>query len=413
MFRGYCLLWQKRAKKRIVQMLLLTLLLSAILLVSGSLLARDMASEASRQKLKIAVTGDISGDYLGFGIHMLQQLDISRLTVTLITMGEAEARHGLMTGEIAAWIRMPEGFMDSVISGENRKLEYITAGGTQNIGDLLLRDMAETASLLITESQSRIYSMQRYLYENGMEDRWHEETVELSMQYLSLILGRSGLFDLQLMGVSGGLAGNGWLFCSVLILFLLFSGIGGCSLFIRQETELMRILSAKELEAGKQVMAEFLTCFFTLAVSFGAFAVLLIGVMGALSKYGGLGQESFGPEKPFLFFVALVPVILLFAAFQLFLYELVSDFINGVMIQFMGAVCMGYLSGCFYPASFFPDAVRKIGSVLPVGCALHYAQTAYREGTAWKELVWISLYAALFLIGTVLVRRARITTEWR
>ena len=58
---------------------------------------------------------------------------------------------------------------------------------------------------------------------------------------------------------------------------------------------------------------------------------------------------------PFWAFVgSLIPVTIMFAAGQFFLFEAADGIVNGILMQLLCGIGMGYLSGYFYPSSFFP-----------------------------------------------------------
>lgn len=103
-----------------------------------------------------------------------------------------------------------------------------------------------------------------------------------------------------------------------------------------------------------------------------------------------------------------MPVTAMFAALQFLLYELVTCVVSGLLLQFVCGIGMGYLSGFFYPAAFFPDAIKRIGSILPTGVALQYVDSSVAEEGALTGGFGVLLYLAVFLALSVLVRKCRI-----
>ena len=92
-------------------------------------------------------------------------------------------------------------------------------------------------------------------------------------------------------------------------------------------------------------------------------------------------------------------------AMQFFLYSLIPSALGGVLLQFLCAAAMGYVCGCFYPYGFFPDAVQRLGAVLPAGLALRSLGGALRGRGAdvWPLLAC----AAVFLLCSAALRRWR------
>ena len=63
------------------------------------------------------------------------------------------------------------------------------------------------------------------------------------------------------------------------------------------------------------------------------------------------------------------PVAAMFAALQFFLFEAADGIVNGILLQLICGIGMGYLSGYFYPSAFFPEKMRMLGELLPSGAA--------------------------------------------
>ena len=103
---------------------------------------------------------------------------------------------------------------------------------------------------------------------------------------------------------------------------------------------------------------------------------------------------GFGEQLGFM--LQLIPVVVLVSAMQAFLYELVTNVVTGVLLQFVIAVSMAYVSGCIYPLSFFPEFVQVIGAYSPIGAALSYMQKGLTGQNGMKELMIIVCYILLF-----------------
>ena len=123
----------------------------------------------------------------------------------------------------------------------------------------------------------------------------------------------------------------------------------------------------------------------------------------------GLTSSSF--LKGFLLFgLKVIPVILLAAAIDLFLYEMSEVLITGVLLQFLVMIALAYLSGVFYTMPTMPESLKAIQPWLPTGQALIYLQqTAKHSGKALISLLCVLLWTGLFLIGSFLLRKSKIT----
>ena len=118
--------------------------------------------------------------------------------------------------------------------------------------------------------------------------------------------------------------------------------------------------------------------------------------------------EGMGAEPLTQFLPALLPVTAMFAALQFLLYEIMAGVVSGILLQFLCGIGMGYLSGFFYPAAFFPDIMQRLGRIMPTGAALRYVNGSVAKEESGMAGFGVLLYLAVFLVLSVYVRRSRI-----
>lgn len=390
--------------KRIIKifpsvMVTTVILVCGLTLLAAALFQLENAQE-KKQKVEIGLAGSMEGSYLGFGIQALQSLDSSRFAIDFLEMSsETEAKEALERGELSAYVLIPDGFVDALVRGENRPVTYVTSPGAAGIGSMVMNELVETISDLITESENGIYGAQRFLREQGREDIYWEASDRLYLRYLDFILGRELVYKIELTGVSGGLTVIEYYTCSIIILFLLFWGIAAAPFQIHREFYIFKLLRAKGLSAGWQILAEYGAYILLLSGSFLPI-MILVGAVAARTEFVMFDSQ--------LWVLGILPVILLFAAMQLVIFEWITNPVTGALIQFLGALGLGYLSGCFYPVTFFPAGVQLIAPFLPTGAAMEYSGKMMLGSTAYGELVVMGLYGAGFLLAAVLLRKRRL-----
>jgi len=98
---------------------------------------------------------------------------------------------------------------------------------------------------------------------------------------------------------------------------------------------------------------------------------------------------------------------------QFFLYEITDSTVSAVLLQLLAALGMAYICGCLYPLPFFPDAVQKIGGILPAGVASAYLRQIL-SGTV-TPVVWggCVLYTTVFFALTVWLRNRKMAGDNR
>ncbi len=406
-FRIYLLAQMKRVKKALPAVLIMTLLLTGcIALISKVMLIADSSSE-KKQKVQIGLVGDISGSYLGFGISALQHLDSSRFAIEFIEMEEEEARDRLNHGTLSAFVIVPEGFVEAAVRGENMPLTYVSTSGSLRLGSMIMNELVNTISSLLTESQNAIYGMQNYLVNNGMSDIYWQATDELYLRFLDFILGRTSVYELEIMCLSGNLSMIGYYLCGFTVLFLLLWGIAGSPLYIKKDHALPALLSSKGQNTLSQMAGEFVAYFVLMATSF-LLVIVLVAVAMGLTGFTLPEWEREGIGILFGFYVKMLPVAAVICAMQLLLFELTSDMVSGILLQFLCALSLGYLSGCFYPISFFPESIQMVQPLLPTGVAVNYGGNLLMEESTAIEMVLLLGYLLLFLVLATAMRKRKI-----
>lgn len=361
-----------------------------------------------RTKLKVAVVGDTSESYLGFGIQAIRVIDDSRFMIELPDMTETEAKKGLIHGDISGYIKVPEGLVESIVTGANdRKLILVTSEGQKGIIGSLAQEMSKVVSTLLTCSQSAIYGMQTILMdEKGSGSLW-EATDIMNLRYLDMVVNRADLYELDILGISNGLSTKGYYLCGILIFFLQLSGIDHSPYFTRRKKESAALLASKGVGPFKQILGEYLACVF-LNLCCLLEIMLFLGIVMQRGLFRIDEWEKMGMDALTGFSAGLLPVAAMLAAMQLLLYELTTGVVSGIMIQFVSSIAMGYLAGCFYPANLFPDTLKHLGAVLPTGVAMRYANGIMKGGPRIADCAGIILYMFSFLGIAVLVRKYRL-----
>ncbi len=409
LFLKYLVVQLKRIKKALPSSIVTTLLLfGCVVMIAGMILWTDASSE-SKQKIQVGLVGETEGTYLGVGITALQNLDSTRFTIDFLELTEPMARRMLNNMEINAYVVIPDGFLDSIVRGSNLPLKYVTTPGAVGLGTKVMNELIDTISTLLTESQSAMYGMQRMVLTYGEREQYNLATAELFMRFTDFIIGRTMIYNLEVIGISQNLSLVGYYLCGLTILFLLLWGITGSRLFVKREVALSRLLAAKGQCIVSQTIAEYMAYLTLMTVTMLVVMILLFTGMRA-SGFNIPEWRHMGIAQVVDYTVHLFPAILAIAALQFLLSELSTNPVNGMMLQFLCALGFGYITGCFYPLSFFPDGLQKLQPYLPSGAAMNYCAKGLQSKPAGGELLLLLLYTVVFLTFTYIVRRRRIQT---
>ena len=403
----YFLLQIKKVCKALPFLLITTLALTAILGLLALAQTKGVQADEGRQKIRLGIVGDSEDAFVQSGISLLQEMDSSRFTCTIEEMTESEARQALENQKINGYLIIPEDFVRSVMSGENEKVTFVTGTAQYGLGTMLARELADAVSTLLTETQSGIYAFIRFARQEGATAPLDEQILQMNFRYFDVVLPRADIYNVDTPDSTSFLSVQGYYFCSVLLLFFLFFGTASCYLFIRREDSLGRMLAVQGRGALSQALAEYGACCVLTGLSYLALAVILLAVSAGtgitLPELEGKGPAGY--ITVLLAMALLIPVV---SALQYFLTQLVHSLAGGVLLSFCCVAGMGYLSGCFYPLSFFPPSIQKISAWTPTGLLMEYLQRILTGDGAGMIPVLLMLWILLFAGASAGVKKFRL-----
>lgn len=398
----YVVLQLKRGFKQLPRVAVFTLIL---LLVAGVLCTVLLAENTNSEKnalLKVGITGDLENTYLQLGILAVKEFDSSNTYVEFISMEEEDAVKGLKSGELAGYLFVPDTFMDAVLHGGKIELTYVSKNSPVGIGPLLTNEIVQVASDLIGESLTGVIAVQRAAKEYGLTDDMNELVEEINIRYVSYVLDRDDLYEVEYIGVHNGLSFAGYYVCGILFLLILLMGITCAPMMVRDNSSLVRLSRARGIGIFRQIVSEFLG--FALSPVMVTGVILL--VLSILSQVMVLPIPELENLSASIVW-EMIPVISMLLAMQMLLYECTSDIIAGVILQFVAAVGLAYISGCFYPPYFFPEGVQTAARWLPGGVAMEYIGGILNGNGGDGLLVWGYCLLLLLLAGMVRGLRMR------
>lgn len=403
-FPVYLRLQCRRARHLLPRVLAVTLLLILAAALAGTALFHARENDPSLRKTRVGVVTGAENAVFRAGVHALETFDSSRYEVEFLFLEEAEAAAALRAGELSAYLAVPDDFVESVYAGDVRPIRYVSRSGAAGIDAALLREIADAVSRLMLESENAQYGVQRYVLDHLPEADPYEADAALVERYFSLVLARDGLFRVETVGVSGALSYAGYYLCALAVAFLLLWGLAAAPLFAGRSEELSLLLRARGFGGGRQILGEF-PAYLALMLpgalcAAGAAAVFLRRAAPRIPELGGASPAALGG--------ALLLCILMLSAMQFFLYELAPSAVGGTPLQFLAAAVMGYLCGCFYPYGFFPEAVQRLGALLPPGVGLRLLGGVLSGGGSAGYALAALGYTALFLALAALVRNGRL-----
>lgn len=368
--------------KRLLPSLFSILFISLTLII---ILLCVLSFSDTKEIKKIAVVSYTDDFYVDMASAILSETE----HFETVRLSEKEARESLVSGEIQGYAVVPENFIESAMKGKNIPFSYVLLKKPSALSHILTGEIVKSVSVLLTESQRAVYGMRQFLKDSGQKEKLKSETEKMSFDIVSKILRREDFFEVENLSEKESLSLFEYYFISGVLIFHLILGMSLSGHMIKENLSLSRLLSSRGVSVTRQVIYEW-TAFFIIT---GVFSLTLSIAFGVVL---GIGNT--------FFFV--LPLALL-SAFQFFVYELSSSVVAGTLAQFFSSFLLAYISGYFYPSYFFPEGVRTVASLLPLGKAFSVSEGLVKNGLGLTDVLHSALYTALFLIFSTLLRKAR------
>ena len=107
-------------------------------------------------------------------------------------------------------------------------------------------------------------------------------------------------------------------------------------------------------------------------------------------------------------FLLSFPVIILISSLHFLIFEFNADILTSIMSSIIISILMAYISGVFYPTSFFPKTIAMLGNNSPVGVSFRYLRLVLKDEYSLKLLIYTLLYTILFLGISIFLRKRRL-----
>lgn len=395
----------KRAGRMLPQMLAVTLLLAVLAAMAALMLSRIRDEDKSQQIIRIGVVGDEDEEILSNAVELLGSVDSSRFAISFERMGESEAAGLLRSGRINGYVTVPDGFAEALWYGEHKPMSYVSYSGGADVGTQLVRELVVSVSSLVLETENAVYGAQDAVRDKLPELNPYGMGNKLVYRYAAAILDRDRLYSFELLGAADSLSIPAYYLCGISLLFVMLWSVSCAPLFSRRSRELGQLLGADGFGAVGQVFSEFAAYLLLLLFALLAAGALAFALLGRFGISIPELQEREGSLLPLA--AGLLPPALMLCALQFLLYELANSTVSGILLQFLNAAVQGYLAGCFYPSSFFPEGLRRLGALLPAGAGMRYLGSLLLARPDREAALWVWGYLALFLLLCILVRRRR------
>ncbi len=345
---------------------------------------------------------------LDAGVALVKEMDTA---VKFTEMTEEDAISMLKAGEISGYVKLPKGFLRSVINGKNNNPAiYTIRDGSVNFGAIMSSEVANTISRYVVETQRSVYGITSIGSEYEADSIVRKQLGNYNKKHFQLVFSRNDTCEVVYVGVKDKVSFGAYYVLGMLMLFFMMWGISCFNFLCKKDTSMSKFMKARGIGSISQVLNEYIA--YTL-VTLGT--MLLFGVIiGVVTLFVNINITEFqgiGMHFILTYIVKLLPVLMMVCALHLLIYECMTNMIGAILLQFVLAIAMGYVSGLLYPNFFFPESVQIMADYLPCGVGFSYMRKLLKGLSIHRDLLVMLLYSGVFISMTAAVRKYRMGVD--
>ena len=373
---------------------------------------------------KLGIVGSTENNMLTMGVDLLEN-DDSRFMLDIIQFDDEEvARTALRNGEISAYVLITDEFINSLNALSNDiSLEYFATSGQRGITGVMMDELADIASELVVSSEKGLLTLESEMKNAGFpSEAINPEIDKLLLLYVGAMLARGDIAEFSELGLADGLTTPEYYSVSLSLFFMLLMSFCSVSFFLGKKKATYQFISAKGLGASWQILAEFIA-YFLMNLFCVELVLVIVRRLSEMNILPSKNSEIIGDTILVKSEINIIAVVILFSALGFFIFEIVTGIINKFLAGFILYIGMAYISGFFYPKSFFPEVLQKVAKILPTGVAFTYMEGLHRESisslTSSKMiageyisisrcLLIMTIYTVIFILISIINRRRKI-----
>lgn len=335
--------------------LLETILFGLIAAGVGIYASKAVYADKAIGEIKVGVVADSDDPMTKMLVKFVQSMDSLKDTVSLELLSEEEARKQLEEGELYGAVVIPEGMVDSILSGENLPASILFGSGYNKAETQVFTQLARTGAKLLTVAQAGIYAADTFCMEEGRQELLQQTEDYLNETYLDYALGRATVFFREELTAVKGVGLSDYYGISLLLVFLSFAGLslGRCAQVKADGRK--KMICVRGISIGAQYIIE-TGAFATIFAFFGM--VVSLPVLFLLVCFT---DSTFQVAGTWIF---LISVWFVLGSFLKMLLQIMGNSVGGIGICFVALLACMAASGMFLPSAFLPIWVEQAGNIL-------------------------------------------------
>ena len=395
------ILWKlelKRTIKLLPAMLLEAALLFAVLGAVAYGASKFPYRDSPMLQITIAVVEEEENPLTDLAMQYIQGMESIADTCRFLVVSKEEGFSMLQEGKAAAVLVLPGGMIDGIMNGNNVPVQVYFPENA-GIESALLKELTDAGVQMLRVAQAEIYGIYDTAKNYGAFEQLSVLEGDIDRFNLAFALERLALFQVKEVSATGNLSLLQYAAASGVVFFLLLLGMACYPVMQSYPPVLQGQLLRQGISIGQQCIGKWLCGVCSMGVGFLSFFLMIKGLAGVL------GYAAWMPEIGIGQGIVCVIILLCITTFIYFIFQLADNGTAAILFLFFLSVVMIYCSGGFLPSAFLPEAVQKIGRILPTTYLIETAGNLYLEKMPGSTIGILLCYTAFFWTAAYGIRK--------
>lgn len=389
------ILWKlelKRTIKLLPAMLLEAALLLAILGAVAYGASKFFYRDSPMLQITIAVIEEEENPLTDFALQYIQGMESIAAACQFVVVPKEEGFSMLYEGKAAAALVLPSGMIEGIMNGNNVPVQVYFPENA-GIESALLKELTDAGVRMLRVAQAEIYGIYDTAKNYGALEQLSVLEGDIDRFNLAFALERLALFQVKEVSESSALSMLQYGTASGVIFFLLLLGMACYPVMQSYPAVLRGQLLRQGVGVGQQCFGKWLCGACGMGIGFLSFFLIIKALAGTF------GYAAWIPEIRIGQGVVCIIILLCVTTFIYFIFQLADNGTAAILLLFFLSVVMIYFSGGILPSAFLPEAVQKIGRILPTTYLIEAAGSLYLGKTSGSTIVVLLCYTVFFQIA--------------
>lgn len=378
---------------------LISIIISFLLLGTAVfLLSNTFFKAETYQKQVLAIAAPKNDNLLMAIISSIEKMDSVEEICSFTYTDETNARKMLENGTATMAVIIPENFIKSLVYGENISAKILFTGNPSTSKNLI-RELLDCGARLLGNSQSGIYSFIDN-YNNSYNENIPKDVLfDVNLKYFDYVMDRTSIFEYEEISPTGEISIVEYFIASILLSFMLLTGIICSSLFTDNGAVIWHKLKIYGIGEVRRTIFKFFSVLTVIII-----ALLLFILFTFLTEYFiQMKLIEFNTS----FFISILAVAFCVSSFVVFIYHITFNQIAGVLVLFVSSVSMIFLCGGFIPSVLLPQIFIKISYFLPIKPMIDVLSAMFANNISIKSFLHLFIWFLTFIIGSIISLKLR------